>query len=112
MDYGEKADCERIQRVILEKHKVMVTLQQAHELWEEHSDSYAAGWLILPEDDDQIAIVYAGEHHRACDEEFESWLRTRICYGEDSSELTDKDKALMREAFEHGINCGRQGLVT
>jgi hypothetical protein len=46
-------DCERICEVAL-KHGYRIAPRMAELIWEEHSDCFAAGWLHLPEDDDDI----------------------------------------------------------
>jgi hypothetical protein len=48
-------DCERIVKV-LASHGYHATIEQAHELWDAHSEMMAAGWLHLPEDDEQLYI--------------------------------------------------------
>lgn len=40
-------DCERIQRVVLSATGSFVPLHLAEEIWEEHSDTMAAGWMML-----------------------------------------------------------------
>ena len=48
-----REDCTRIQAV-LQDHGYYATLEQCAELWEINSENYAAGWLVLPQQD--IAI--------------------------------------------------------
>ena len=47
-------DCQRIQSV-LRKKGYEVSLHECERMWEAYSDSYEAGWLILPDEDDSIA---------------------------------------------------------
>lgn len=47
------SDVERIQRVAL-SHGVLLGWMDAYSLWDNHSDSYAAGWLFLPDNDDEL----------------------------------------------------------
>jgi len=46
-------DCEHI-RDVLRQHEIEVTLEQAYDLWEDHSEMVCAGWLQLPEDDNAL----------------------------------------------------------
>lgn len=46
-------DCKRIQRVLNEQG-LDVSLEEAHYLWAQFSDSYCAGWLSIGEDDGYI----------------------------------------------------------
>lgn len=46
-------DCERIQRVAKE-HGEEITLTEAHYIWDDYSDLYSAGWLCLPDSDDDL----------------------------------------------------------
>lgn len=57
-NYHER-DCERIVEV-LEKNGYQASITDAQTLWEKHSEMYEAGWLHLPEDDDDIwrAVKY------------------------------------------------------
>jgi hypothetical protein len=59
-------DCRRIQRVAKERLGVDITLAQAQTIWEDHSDSYCAGWLGLERHASTLAeeyeIVGAIEH--------------------------------------------------
>lgn len=49
----EIEDCKRIQKV-LEQNDTEATLAECEELWIEWSSSLSAGWLFLPETDDEI----------------------------------------------------------
>lgn len=51
--FYHKGDCERIQK-ILAANGYKASLEQCKFLWETYSDSLAAGWLILPEEDEQV----------------------------------------------------------
>lgn len=55
-EYGEghKLDAEIIKGVLIEKGFVNAGLNDAVRLWSGFSDSYAAGWLYLPEDTEEI----------------------------------------------------------
>lgn len=46
-------DCQRIQKILLAKG-YEVSLHECEDMWESHSESYCAGWLILPDDDNEI----------------------------------------------------------
>jgi len=46
-------DCNKIQQALME-HGYYATIEQCEELWEMYSAEYAAGWLILPEDNKDI----------------------------------------------------------
>jgi hypothetical protein len=50
-----RADCERIQQALME-HGHYATIEQCQELWEMYSEAFAAGWLLLPEDNIGIYI--------------------------------------------------------
>lgn len=43
-------DCQRLQRVLAE-NGYEATIRQCYDLWTEYSDSFAAGWLQMPEED-------------------------------------------------------------
>lgn len=46
-------DVERIQRVLLDNGYSSL-LEDCGNLWDNYSDDYCAGWLNLPEDDDDL----------------------------------------------------------
>lgn len=46
-------DIRRIQAVV-QAHGYECSVAQARKLWDMYSDSMAAGWMILPESDDDI----------------------------------------------------------
>lgn len=46
-------DCKRICKIFA-SHDFFITLKQSRILWEKYSESMAAGWLYLPQDDDEI----------------------------------------------------------
>ena len=47
-------DCERIQSIAARKLCVIITLEQAKDAWEEHSEMLAAGWLNI-DDEKEVA---------------------------------------------------------
>lgn len=51
--YSYPHDVERIQRVFVDKGFV-ISRSGAHDAWDKYSDSFAAGWLILPDDDNVL----------------------------------------------------------
>jgi hypothetical protein len=55
-DYGKGhiEDCEKIKAILISKGFVNAGLNDSVWLWGEYSESYAAGWLGLPEDDEEI----------------------------------------------------------
>ena len=46
-------DVKRIQQVLLDNN-YSSTLKDCAELWENYSDSMCAGWMGLPDDDDEL----------------------------------------------------------
>lgn len=54
-EYGQrhKDDAEIIKAVLIKKGYTNAGLNDAISLWGEYSDSYAAGWLGLPEDNEE-----------------------------------------------------------
>lgn len=48
-----KNDCNRIQSVLLD-YGYYATLEQCAELWELYSEDWAAGWLYLPENNEDL----------------------------------------------------------
>ena len=46
-------DVVRIQRVA-EEHGYEADLEACAYIWDEYSDDYAAGWLLLPEEDEDL----------------------------------------------------------
>ena len=44
-------------REIARADGLLITPEQAIEIWEEHSDRYAAGWLFLPDADEHILPI-------------------------------------------------------
>lgn len=52
-DYEYLGDCAIIQRA-LANVGYFATLRQARRLWEEYSESYAAGWMGVPDQDEHI----------------------------------------------------------
>lgn len=55
-EYGQrhKGDAEIIRNVLVKKGYINAGLNDAIHLWCEYSDSYAAGWLGLPDDEEDI----------------------------------------------------------
>lgn len=55
-EYGEnhRDSCERIKSVLIANGFINAGLNDALGLWGEYSDSYAAGWLGLPDNDAEI----------------------------------------------------------
>lgn len=55
-------DCERIARVGLERLGVRMTLLQAEAIWQDRSDNYSAGWLLIEDDDEieRVILVFVG----------------------------------------------------
>lgn len=49
-------DIIRIMKVAIDAN-ILLTPEEAEMVWTEHSDSYAAGWLGLPDDDDVLAML-------------------------------------------------------
>jgi len=47
------SDCKRIQN-ILEKNGYRASLEDCEKLWDKYSDSMCAGWIILPDDDEDV----------------------------------------------------------
>lgn len=47
------SDCHRIQEVLL-RNGYTSTLKDCYDLWSDYSYSYAAGWLYLPEEDEEL----------------------------------------------------------
>jgi len=48
-------DCIRIQRVLLEKRNLFLTIPQCNKLWGDVSEGVCASWLGLPPDDEKLA---------------------------------------------------------
>lgn len=46
-------DCQRMVQVMAQ-HGYYATEEQVRRMWDKYSDSMAAGWLHLPEDDEQL----------------------------------------------------------
>ncbi len=55
-DYGKGhiEDCEIIKRVLIKNGFINAGLNDACSLWGQYSDDLAAGWLGLPDEDDEI----------------------------------------------------------
>jgi len=54
-DHIYKSDCRRIQKAMIEEG-ALISLDEAYKLWEAYSDSMAAGWVGLPDDDEEISL--------------------------------------------------------
>lgn len=52
--YGE--DCKRLQEAFL-REGWHATLPECQDFWERHSDDHCASWLMLPEDDADLATI-------------------------------------------------------
>ena len=46
-------DCKRIARVSFD-HNIYITLDEAHKIWDEYSDRVCAGWIFLPDSNDDL----------------------------------------------------------
>ena len=51
--HRHQSDVERLQRVML-ANGYDADLQSAAGIWEEYSDDYAAGWMGMPDDDNEL----------------------------------------------------------
>lgn len=51
--YGPKHDIKRIIKIGLSRG-ILLSPLEADKAWQEHSDTYAAGWLMLPEEDGAV----------------------------------------------------------
>lgn len=56
-------DCLRIQRIINIYSKYMVSLATAEWIWQQYSDSKCAGWLSLPDDDEELKRILLEEQY-------------------------------------------------
>lgn len=50
-------DCKRIQRVMKEAYYLDISLSTAQWIWEDYSYRSAAGWLYLPDDDQDLVSI-------------------------------------------------------
>lgn len=50
--YGD--DVFRIMEIAAKKCNLLLTLREAEEFWENHSENISAQWLILPEKDEDL----------------------------------------------------------
>lgn len=50
------SDVERIHEVY-QKNGIPVSLDTSAQIWDTHSDNYAAGWLGLPDDDEELWYI-------------------------------------------------------
>lgn len=50
-------DCERIQRLMKQAYDLDISLSTAQWIWEDYSDGFAAGWLYLPDKDEDLVSV-------------------------------------------------------
>lgn len=55
-----RSDTERLVKLAFE-HGVILTLHEAECIWEDYSDSMAAGWMNLPKDDQEVWEIMNGE---------------------------------------------------
>jgi hypothetical protein len=53
IDIDDIKDCKRIQQILLD-HGYEASLKECQKLWQKRSDDWCAGWLILPDSDDEI----------------------------------------------------------
>jgi len=44
---AELETAQHVQRVALDRYNAVMTLEQAHACWAQHSDDYCAGWLVI-----------------------------------------------------------------
>lgn len=49
-------DTKRIVKISFD-NGIILSLKEAEEIWEEYSDSMAAGWMNLPEDDKELWLI-------------------------------------------------------
>jgi hypothetical protein len=49
-------DCKRIKEIFKERGEY-ITLQQAEKMWQHFSNLMCAGWMMLPEDDDEVYLA-------------------------------------------------------
>lgn len=54
------ADCERIVRV-MKTAGFDISMRDAQRMWEEYSDGLCAGWIMLPESDEDIFLTLTVE---------------------------------------------------
>lgn len=48
-----ESDCERI-RNLAASFNIVMSINEAEEVWDKYSDMYAASWLHLPESDEEL----------------------------------------------------------
>lgn len=71
--YGPLGDVKHIQEVSAE-HGWLMTLEEAHKIWKEYSNSMGASWLCLPSDfcgvsgDDELWDIISDR--MTCEEDF------------------------------------------
>ena len=89
-------DVERIQKILAsEGHSV--SKEDAEKLWSDHSYSSAAGWLILPDDDDDLLQTLKAQIRSSTGDEasnaFNNWI---------DGQYYDASNDDLREAFIAG----------
>ena len=52
--YSFPEDIMRIRKVMKDRG-IEITIAEADSLWSSHSDEWCAGWLVLPDDDNELA---------------------------------------------------------
>lgn len=57
VDIAYKYDCKRIQKCFLEEFNIFASLNDCYSLWKNYSDSYAASWMGLPDNDEELKII-------------------------------------------------------
>lgn len=93
-DYPD--DVERIVRVFAERgYEISPT--EAQEAWKGYSDCLAAGWLILPENDEDVFLAAFGE--------FDTESGVVDDDDEDLEDMTEDEEALLRDLLCDG-SCG------
>ena len=53
MDETENKDCQRIAKVFAD-HEVYISVDQARDIWDKRSSAWCAGWLSLPDNDEEL----------------------------------------------------------
>ena len=53
IDDYRSGDCQRLVKIFADRN-YSISLAEAGTLWQKHSDSMAAGWMMMPEKDEHV----------------------------------------------------------
>ena len=99
MDSVYQYDCEFIQETIKKQTGDYVSIDDCYDLWSDYSNSYAAGWLIINQTEDDMADISSAYGN------FKTKTNTKKFNSYEVLDLIDNMDSYTREEFLEDLAC-------